>query len=265
MKMKLARILILLAAPLLLASCLFTPGKFVSTLDIKADRSFTFTYAGEVILIDPQDAFAKGMAEGMQSGADTATTADSDDMDMDPDDQDRNVSDDSAPPMPVVTPSAPRAPQPETEAQIAKRRAMAELLAKEIGYRSVEYLGNDKFRVDYAITGRLDRSFVYPFNVDAKSFFPWIAIEVRRDNTARIMALAFGDSDQAMGGGMPGANEPAGKQATTREGTFTLTTDAALVMQNNEEGVAAGPGTKIVWKITPATTSVPTAVVRFAR
>jgi hypothetical protein len=258
MKMKLARIFTMLAAPLLLASCLFTPGKFVSTLDIKADRSFTFTYAGEVILIDPQDAFAKGMAEGM-SGSGTTSTTDTD-PDMDDDmDMDTNVNVTMPEP-----PPAPAGPQPETEAQIAKRKAMAELLAKEIGYRSVEYLGNDKFRVDYAITGRLDRSFVYPFNVDAKSFFPWIAIEVRRDNTARIMALAFGDSDQAMGS-MPGANEPAGKQPTTREGTFTLTTDAALVMQNNEEGVAAGPGTKIVWKITPATTAVPTAVVRFAR
>jgi hypothetical protein len=259
MKMKIARILTMLAAPLLLASCLFTPGKFVSTLDIKADRSFTFTYVGEVVLLDPGDAFAKGMAEGMQSGSGTASTTDTD-PDMDAEDMDTNASEDAAP----APPPAPAAPQPETQAQIAKRRAMAELLAKEIGYRSVEYLGNDKFRVDYAITGRLDRSFVYPFNIDAKSFFPWIAIEVRRDNTARIMALAFGDSDQAMGS-MPGANEPAGKQPTTREGTFTLTTDAALVMQNNEEGVAAGPGTKIVWKITPATTAVPTAVVRFAR
>lgn len=260
--MKLARILTMLAAPLLLASCLFTPGKFVSTLDIKADRSFTFTYVGEVVLIDPQDAFAKGMADGMSG---TGSTVDTADPDPDTDDEDviTNAAEDS-PPAVEMAPPAPATPQPETQAQIAKRRAMAELLAKEIGYRSVEYLGNDKFRVDYAITGRLDRSFVYPFNVDAKSFFPWIAIEVRRDNTARIMALAFGDSDQAMGS-MPGANEPAGKQPTTREGTFTLTTDAALVMQNNEEGVAAGPGTKIVWKITPATTAVPTAVVRFAR
>jgi hypothetical protein len=258
MKMKLARILTMLAAPLLLASCLFTPGKFVSTLDIKADRSFTFTYAGEVILIDPQDAFAKGMAEGMQAGSGTTTV----DVDMDSEDADVDLN--AAGTAEATTPSAPATPQPETQAQIAKRRAMAELLAKEVGYRSVEYLGNDKFRVDYVITGHLDRSFVYPFNIDAKSFFPWIAIEVRRDNTARIMALAFGDSDQAMGS-MPGANEPAGKTPTTREGTFTLTTDAALVMQNNEEGVAAGPGTKIVWKITPATTAVPTAVVRFAR
>ncbi|MEA3061869.1 MAG: hypothetical protein QOJ94_1650, partial [Sphingomonadales bacterium] len=40
-------------------------------------------------------------------------------------------------------------------------------------------------------------------------------------------------------------------------------TDANLVMQNNEEGPAPGPGTKIVWRITPTTKAVPTAVIRF--
>ena len=38
-----ARFAFILAAPLLLASCLLTPGKFTSTLDINRDRSFTFT------------------------------------------------------------------------------------------------------------------------------------------------------------------------------------------------------------------------------
>ena len=41
-----------LAVFLLLSACLVTPGKFVSTLDIRADRSFTFTYKGEVIASD---------------------------------------------------------------------------------------------------------------------------------------------------------------------------------------------------------------------
>ena len=48
-----------------------------------------------------------------------------------------------------------------------------------------------------------------------------------------------------------------------REGIFTFTTDANLVMQNNEAGTAPGPGTKVVWTITPTTKAVPTAVVRF--
>ena len=52
--MRIARLVTILAAPLLLVSCLLTPGKFVSTLDIRSDRSFTFTYAGEAILTDPE-------------------------------------------------------------------------------------------------------------------------------------------------------------------------------------------------------------------
>ena len=34
--------------PLLLAGCLLAPGRFTSSLDIRADRSFTFAYQGEV-------------------------------------------------------------------------------------------------------------------------------------------------------------------------------------------------------------------------
>src|SRR3712207_6862154 len=54
------------------------------------------------------------------------------------------------------------------------------------GYRSVEYLGRNKFRVDYSMTGKLDRSFAYPINTDAKSIIPWLVVEVRKDRTARF-------------------------------------------------------------------------------
>jgi hypothetical protein len=215
--MKLARLAVALAAPLLLVSCILSPGKFVSSLDIRKDRSFTFTYVGEVIVNDP-----KPTSEGG----------------------------DAAKPAPP-----PAAPTAET---IARRRAVAETLAKEAGYRSVEYLGGDKFRVDYQMSGRLDRAFVYPINLDAMAFIPWVAAEVRKDGTVRIKAPAFGDMSAETGNSMPGDSSSEG-----REGTFTLTTDATLVMQNNEEGAAAGPGTKIVWKVTPTSKTVPTAVVRF--
>ena len=46
------RLLFILAAPLLLASCLLTPGRFTSSLDLRADSSFTFTYQGEATLAD---------------------------------------------------------------------------------------------------------------------------------------------------------------------------------------------------------------------
>jgi hypothetical protein len=155
-------------------------------------------------------------------------------------------------------PAQAAAPAKETEETIAKRRVIADALAREVGYRAVEYLGNDRFRVDYSMSGRLDRGFAYPINLDALAIAPWIVVEVRQDGTARMKAPAFGDPDESMGG-------PTGKDkdAGGREGTFTFTTDAQLVMQNNEDGLAAGTGTRIVWKITPATKAVPTAVVKF--
>jgi hypothetical protein len=234
--MKFLRLALALAAPLLLASCLLSPGKFLSTLDIKKDRSFAFTYAGEVILLDPQ--------QDIQS----STSAESDGEQSEAEESD-------ASPAPAAAPTVPPA---ETAEKLAERRAIAEALSKEAGYRAVEYLGNNRFRVDYALSGRLDRGFVYPINVDAMAIVPWIAVEVRKDGTARVKALAFGDLDHPMTSNMSPAKDKPG-----REGTFTFTTDAALVMQNNEEGLAPGPGTKVVWRITPATKSVPTAVVRF--
>ncbi|MDB5691690.1 MAG: hypothetical protein JWO81_753 [Alphaproteobacteria bacterium] len=220
--MRYARLALALAAPLLLVSCFLSPGKFVSTLDIRKDRSFTFTYVGEIISAEPKTTSGTGSSTG--SGTD-------------------------------AQPSKPAAPTAET---IAQRKAVAEALSKEEGYRSVEYLGGDRFRVDYSVSGRLDRGFVYPINLDAMAFIPWIVAEVRKDGTVRVKAPGFGDPSEQLGSGTP--SEP----AEGRQGTFTLTTDATLVMQNNEEGAAAGaPGSRIVWHITPTTKSVPTAVVRF--
>ncbi|HEX8622129.1 MAG TPA: hypothetical protein VF718_09165 [Allosphingosinicella sp.] len=235
------------AASLILSSCILSPGKFVSTLHIAKDRSFTFTYVGEVILLDPSAAMQQGMQEGLNN-------AGSSDEGMS---EEGDISDNlaAADPEPVK----PAAPAAETAQQIAEGKAIAEALSKEVGYRSVEYLGKNKFRVDYSMTGRLDRSFVYPLNLDAKSIIPWVAVEVRKDRTARIMAIAFGDTDSGMGA----AGKPPSEEKE-REGTFTFTTDAELVMQNNEEGMAPGPGTKVVWKVTPTSKTVPTAVVRFA-
>ncbi|MEA3052248.1 MAG: hypothetical protein QOG72_1151 [Sphingomonadales bacterium] len=230
------------AASLVLSSCILSPGKFVSTLHIAKDRSFTFTYVGEVILLDP----AAAMQQGMQDGLAGAAAGDEDG------DEDGN----NAAPAEPATPAVPAA---ETAKSIEEAKAVAEALSKEVGYRSVEYLGHNKFRVDYAMTGRLDRSFVYPINMDAKSIIPWIAVEVRKDRTARILAIAFGDQDMDMGSAAKPDSQP-----KERSGTFTFTTDAELVMQNNEEGMAPGPGTRVVWKVTPTSKTVPTAVVRFA-
>ena len=235
--MSLMRFAFAAAAALTLSSCILSPGKFVSTLHIAKDRSFAFTYVGEVILLDPASAMQQGMKDGLAGMGDEGAG------------EEGNM----AAPAPKAEPAA------ETAQAVAEAKAVAEALSKEVGYRSVQYLGKNKFRVDYSMTGKLDRSFVYPVNMDAKSIIPWIAVEVRKDQTARVMAMAFGDQDMDMGAAAKPDSAP-----KERDGTFTFTTDAELVMQNNEEGMAPGPGKKVVWRITPASKTVPTAVVRFA-
>ena len=223
-----ARLAFIAAATLLLASCLLTPGKFTSTLDIKRDRSFTFTYAGEAIVAEEQ---------GNLQPAECS-----------PDDED-------------CTPPSAADKAEKAAAQEAKLREIGAALSKEAGYRSVEYLGNRRFRVDYAVSGTLDRNFIYPFNSDAAAIIPWIAIELRKDGTARMKAPAFGEES----GGVPGAPNPLGDAARERQGTFTLTTDAEIVAQNEESGAVPGPGgtKRIVWRVTPSTKAAPTAVLRF--
>lgn len=232
------------AAALMLSSCILSPGKFVSTLHIAKDRSFTFTYVGEVILLDP----AAAMQQGMQDGLSDMTPA----AEEGEESLNATMADETA----AAAESAKAAA--ESARQVAEAKAIAEALSKEVGYRSVEYLGKNKFRVDYSMTGKLDRSFVFPINLDAKSIIPWLTVEVRKDRTARIKAIAFGE-EESMGDSAKPDSQP-----KERDGTFTFTTDAELVMQNNEEGMAPGPGKKVVWRVTPTSKTVPTAVVRFA-
>ena len=148
------RVAFALIAPLLLASCFVTPGKFVSTLNINADRSFTYTYQGEVTVLDLGKEFAKGMAEAGKKDDDAGNSA-----------QDNT----------------------------AKMEAVAAALRKETGYRSVEYKGDGLFLIDYAITSRLTHNFIYPFNIDAEILFPFIAIELRGKDQVRVKAPAFAD------------------------------------------------------------------------
>ncbi|MBA3897913.1 MAG: hypothetical protein H0X36_12445 [Sphingomonadaceae bacterium] len=205
-------------APLLLASCLLAPGKFASTLTINADRSFAFTYKGEVIDAEPDNTAAEA------------------------------------------------SPKPGEDVE-AKRRAIAEALRKEVGYRSVAYLGKGKFAIDYAISGTLDHNFSYPLNSDAEIILPFIMVELRQGNLVRVRAPGYSANQTGVkpSGGMPEmpGGEDAGKYL---DGTFTLDTDAEVVSQNSEEGVKpTGARRTIVWRATPLTKDAPAAVLRLSR
>lgn len=247
-----------LMALLMLSSCYLAPGKFISTLDIRADRSFTFTYKGEVLIADMD----RGMLDGMKSDGSGAN---------------QSFYEDDAPPieeeayyMQIAAkgraasspPSAKPEALPEEPGKVSKMRAIADALAKEKGFRSARYLGSGKFEVDYAITSRLDHAFVFPFNVDAQIVLPFFVVELRGDDKVRVHAPGLAsDASKTSSGGMGMGMDDIAKG---REGSFTLTTDAEILSQNQEDGPINTPrGKQITWNVTPLTKIAPMATVRF--
>ena len=254
---RLSRLALVLLMPFALASCVLTPGKFVSTLRIDADRHFTFTYVGEVIALDLGNDMMKGLGD---TPSETPTDPASDDGSATLQKlafQDKSAgggkdgSDDKE----------KDAAAKKAEAD-AKNRTIAATLAKETGYRKVTYLGDGKFSIDYAISGTLDHAFMWPYNVDAELMFPFIAVELRANNTVRVKAPAFAnDSSKSSTMGVPGTD----KVSSQLDGVFTLDTNAEIVSQNNEDGAVTTGGRKtITWKATPLTKDAPSAVLRLA-
>lgn len=248
----LARLATILVAPLFLFGCLLTPGKFVSSMTINADRSFAFAYKGEVIAMDPSSAM-KGF--GDKPAADDESTPPV-----------KGTSEESGdPPMlrPIAETTVKSSPEADTE---TKNRAIAASLAKEYGYRSVVYQGKGKFLIDYAITGTLTHNFTYPFNSDAEAIFPFVVIELRQGGVVRVKAPGFASSANSNGAGSMGAMSGSEMAAKSLDGVFTLDTDAEVVSQNNEDGAKTVAGRKtIMWKATPLSKDAPSAVLRLAR
>ncbi|MCW2393962.1 MULTISPECIES: hypothetical protein [unclassified Sphingobium] len=246
------RWLLVLIAPLLLSSCLLVPTRFAATLDIKADRSFTFAYVGEVQLLksSPSD-MTDGLLDEDSAAEDDATDGTTDDAQMfkiasQPQSKSGTADDADA----------------DDEAQL---RRLAEALSKEYGYRSARYIGDRKLAIDYRISGRLDHGFVFPFNPDGEVVLPFLAIELRGKDRVRVKAPGFandGDAAALPMGTASGRESPGG----LLDGTFTLTTSAEIVSQNQEEGAETMTDgqRRIVWKVTPATRDAPMAVLRVA-
>lgn len=239
-----------LIAPLALASCLFVPGKFQSSLAIHSDRSFTFAYTGEVMAIDLEAFAGKAMQEGMKERAEGKTGKKAAAPEKEPDF--------------TLTPE-------EKAKQDEKFRKLAVEVAKEAGYRTVEYRGNGVFWVDYRLSGTLDHGFVFPYNPDNQMIMPWIAVELRGKDLIRVKAPGFAKLGAGTGtpGGMSNMNALAmmpggmGDAFTRMEGSFTFTTDAELVSQNNEEGATTvGKDKTVTWKVDSTTDDAPMASVR---
>lgn len=219
----------------MLWACALTPGKFVSSLTVNADRSFAFAYKGEVMALDPSSAM-RGLTDASDKMGEAAN----------------------------ASKASPKAdPTAEAEAD-AKNREIAAALSKEAGYRSVVYLGKGKFEIDYAVSGRLTHSFLFPFNADAQAVLPFVMVEVRQGGTVRMRAPGFANDQSSRATvGELGGGGGSGDASKHLDGVFTLDTDAEIVSQNNEDGAKnVGARKQIVWRATPLTKDAPTAVLR---
>lgn len=248
MTARITRLALVLVAPLMLVGCLLAPGKFTSTLTINADRTFTYSYQGEVYAFDLNDAM-KDMPSG---GDDDTKKTDGVSFQHAGFDKDQTKDKDSA----------KDAAKAKAEAD-AKNREMAATLSKEAGFRKVDYVGDGKFLIDYQISGKLDHTYLFPYNLDAGIIIPFVAVEIRANGTARVKAPGFANDSKDSASGMGGSD--ASKASAKLDGTFILDTDAEIVSQNNEDGVKVVNGRKTVtWKATPLSNTAPMAVVRFA-
>ena len=241
-------IALVLIAPLVLVGCAFSPGKFTSSLTLLADRSFTFSYQGEVIAVDLASEMAKGMGDAFKDDEkdkkETSNTA----LLQAAAWQDEDAAEETG-----KADSAEEAAKKE-----AKFKAIGEALTREAGYRSVTYKGKGVFLIDYQISGKLTHNFLWPYNLDAEVIFPFVVLEMRGKDQVRVKAPAFGDDDSP-------AKGKGDDSKAKLDGTFTLVTDGELVSQNNEDGATSTNGRKTVtWKATPLTKDAPMAVVKIA-
>ncbi|MCW3836508.1 hypothetical protein ACFQ1E_10205 [Sphingomonas canadensis] len=239
-----------LAMPLLLVSCVFTPGKFTSALTIHVDRSFTFSYTGEVNAVDVEGLMGKAMLEGVKASAEAGKTK-------------GKGKTAAEPPFPLTL-------SPEEKAERDRRfMRIASELSKETGYRKVEYRGDGVFFIDFEISGTLDHGFAYPYSPDNKITFPWISIELRGKDMVRFKVPGFSNQDPT-GMGMPTSGPMAqsmsmmmGTDAKPMDGVFTFVTDAEIISQNNEDGaIGDGKVKTISWKIDDNTDTAPMASLR---
>ncbi|MBB5686306.1 hypothetical protein [Sphingobium boeckii] len=66
--MKFSRIMLAIAMPFLLASCLYSPGKFTSAMDVKADGRFSFHYKGEIVFLSLFQMMNEGKSSTFDDG-----------------------------------------------------------------------------------------------------------------------------------------------------------------------------------------------------
>ena len=256
------------AGSLALTGCFLSPGEFESTLVLNADRSFTYSYDGQIY------AFA------LDNLKDLAAEADPDPC-YDDEGDERPCSADE-----LEAQKAARVQQAQMMQQMMSggdpetAEEMAAHLERQAGWNSVEYLGDGLFDVDFAIGGTLSYDFGFPTVEGMPAGAAFVSANLRDGAQVRVEAPGFtpagGNPMSGMFGGLMGmmaakeAGESAGGKPNPFEnmvqpsGTFRIVTQGRILANNTDEGPSDGASGQVLeWAIGPQTQAAPMALIAF--
>jgi len=277
-------------ACLALTGCFLQPGKFDSALDLRKDGTFTFTYKGQIYML----ALSK-MAEEAGKADAAAPFVGRPCLDEDQNEhpctkaelaeqqskwreerqqklqQDQQNRQAMRAMLGGIDPNDPRAAE-----------QLAEHMRRQAGWRSVTYLGDGMFDVDFSVTSRLTHDFAFPTleQFPMNDFF--VLLTRRQDGSVRIDAPGYspqggGNPMGAIMAGMTGdlattgaadegdKGEAKGPPVPAIDGTFRIVTDGQILANNTDEGPRAGPGGQVLqWTVNQRTSAAPTALVKLA-
>lgn len=266
--MKFVRIIAALAAPLLLTGCLLSPGKFSSTLDLRRDGSFTFTYVGEIVVTD----MTPPPAEFSASPCYNPETGDERDCTEDELAQQRKDFDEAQAESKGETGMAASAMGGEMGGLGSDEsiKDLVEQLKKQQGWNKVSYRGNRIIDVEYSITGNSAHGFSFPLVDGGNAIMPFVTLIKRKDGSVKVSAPAYsgeaGGGEMAALGAMAGAGDTKGKPGQPKpEGTFTITTDGRILTNNTEDGpTTAGANSTLKWVVNSRLSKGPEALIGLA-
>jgi len=270
-------------ACLMLTGCFLQPGKFDSSLDLRKDGTFTFAYKGQIYMLALSriaDLASKAEAENAEFapepchdddlGERTCTTEELTEQKRAWEKEQQKKKQDeqkNAEMMRAMLGSIDPA-DPEAAKELAER------LRHQAGWRSVSYLGDGLFEVDFSLSSSLTHDFVFPTIEGFPMGNAFVLANRRADGTVRIDATGFtGQSaanpmQGAMGGVLGAAASSASPDSPSLpipeiDGTFRIVTDGEILANNTDQGPRAGTGGKILqWRVTKRTQAAPLALVR---
>lgn len=264
------RALAVLAMALLAAACILAPGKFSSKLELKKNRDFSFDYTGEILMIplmktDKDAPFEPAPCHDETSDEErTCNAAEIADQKSEwtKNRAEKRKSDAEAT-RALLGGLDPSNPQAGYE--------LATKLRRQVGWKKVEYLGEGRFEVEFAISGRLDHDFVFPTIEGLAMSNPFVQVITRDDGVVRVEAPAFGPQAggtamASMMAGMTGGTGDAPRSENQADGTFTVVTKAEILANNTNEGPERASGGKALsWRVTARTPAAPSALVKLSK